>query len=481
MAGNLKLLNEQVWSADLYLFHLRGENPRNRREREVQELLSSRGDRLFYDSKEVVPLESIDQVLDQIYKQQGLTTIAPMYERIKQSFVGISRRKVADWLAQSEGNQIMAKKTSKKDRYLFSVLTGVTRPGQRIQIDFIDLLKHKKVPGNKGYAYVLVTIDVFSRRVWTKMVKTREAKEYCKALKELIDGPWDGYPDYIGADNEFRSDEFQKLFAGRSKIIYSPPYSPETGNGICERVNGTLKRNLIKAMNIKPNNIRVWVDVWPQVVLNYNNTGHSTTKYAPDVVWLAYLTESDGWEDIIADVFRNNNAYFEKNKSKKKFPPLAVGDSCRVALSTNASIRKELIFRKSTEPNYSIEVYTVSKISPAGRYYLTGKKGRGYTRAQLLKIDPARLRKEEVQPVVRIPRRVIVPQSPIRQVNNLDPFNIVGKRVSIYWDGEKEWFDGRVISYSSSGRFKNSYYISYDDGDKKHESLSNTGADWKII
>jgi hypothetical protein len=55
------------------------------------------------------------------------------------------------------------------------------------------------------------------------------------------------------------------------------------------------------------------------------------------------------------------------------------------------------------------------------------------------------LKKRNVVPAEA--KRVSKPVAkPIEEVNTTTPKDLVGKRVSIYWDGEKQWFEGVVES-----------------------------------
>jgi len=48
----------------------------------------------------------------------------------------------------------------------------------------------------------------------------------------------------------------------------------------------------------------------------------------------------------------------------------------------------------------------------------------------------------------------------------------VGNRVSIYWDGEREWFDGTVTEYRPKSRTNKKFFVEYDDEDEEWLDLS---------
>ena len=50
--------------------------------------------------------------------------------------------------------------------------------------DLLDLQRYSRV--NKGYKYILVVVDVFSKYAWLKALKTKKGVEVAKAFKEII-------------------------------------------------------------------------------------------------------------------------------------------------------------------------------------------------------------------------------------------------------------------------------------------------------
>jgi hypothetical protein len=46
---------------------------------------------------------------------------------------------------------------------------------------------------------------------------------------------------------------------------------------------------------------------------------------------------------------------------------------------------------------------------------------------------------------------------------------MVSKRISIYWENDDEWYDGKISSFNSSGK---THQVLYDDGEVEELNLS---------
>ena len=103
---------------------------------------------------------------------------------------------------------------------------------------------------------------------------------------------------------------------------------------VAERFIRTLKNKIFKHMTAISKN--VYFDVLDDIVDKYNNTVHRTTEIKPI--------------DVTSD------SYAEYNEdSNKKDPKFKVGDHVRISKYKN-------IFAKGYTPNWSEEVFVVSKI-----------------------------------------------------------------------------------------------------------------------
>ncbi len=220
-----------------------------------------------------------------------------LYEKVKKKYIGISRNFVNAWLAKQELHQVNkrpvnVRRSATNAPYVFS------RPNYRWSVDSIDLGSLANAQHGKGcqtgkQRYVLTIVDMYSRYAWALPYgRTSLAINAARRLRDVFDAEIKagrGIPESILADNgsEFKA-QFRALCIEYKigAFIYTTSYTPNQ-NGITERFNGTLKRNLWKYFQLHPEehsnycSPSIYTGSLAKVVSQYNDTTHSTTGYPP--------------------------------------------------------------------------------------------------------------------------------------------------------------------------------------------------------
>lgn len=412
---------------------------------------------LRYGTRKIVRDDQIDHVLDLLYRK-GNASRDRLYDQVSGRFIGISIRRVLKFLNEQEGYQISKPWPSRKQSTGpgDSIVQQSYQPYDRFALDIIDLQALKV--HNSNFSYIIVVIDVFSRYVAVRTLKTREAKEYLPRIRDIVNTDFQGkWPKVLQADNEFNNNQFIAMCTQHStKTIFSMPYWPRS-NSVVERVNGTLKRVLFKRMALQRN--KRWVDILDEVVTFYNQSKHSGHGQRPHNVLQAYWNGDQAVIDATSD---RNQAVAQKRISSIKYPQIRRGDSVRKRTNLTSKERKALTFRKSTKPNWSVELFTVYEVGRNGKIYLVGERQRGYSRNQLQLVDRNKLKLDPVAPKKeRQPPKPRVPQKPARDIQGKDPLGVVGKNIKVYWPDDRKWREGKVKSYSIS---RGEYIVSYTQG-----------------
>ena len=204
-------------------------------------------------------------------------------------------------------------------------------------LDISDLIDYGP-ENNRGYRYVLVTIDNFSKFVWTTPLKKKNAQLFKDSFENILISS-ERKPNLIETDRgkEFYNNIFQEFLDKNNIKVYSRNGS--YGAVFAEKFNRTI-RDLLKRPVFQKGDGN-WVDVLPTITKQYNNRIHSSTKLTP----------------IQASV-KKNEGYVYKNlldKRKKVKPIYQVNDLVRTA-----DLKKT--FSKGDSTNWSYKLYKITEI-----------------------------------------------------------------------------------------------------------------------
>ena len=185
---------------------------------------------------------------------------------------------------------------------------------------------------NKGFR-LLCVIDIFSKYAWVAPLKDKLGISIANAFQKILDKSG-RKPNKIWVDkgSGFYNNSFKKWLKDNDIEMYST--HNEGKLVVAERFIRTLKNKIYKYMTSVSKN--VYIDKLDNIVGEYNNTYHRKIKMKP------------------VDVKDNTYIDFEKevNDKDSKFK---VGGHVRISKYKN-------MFAKGYLPNWSEEVYVISKI-----------------------------------------------------------------------------------------------------------------------
>ena len=204
-------------------------------------------------------------------------------------------------------------------------------------LDILDL-KDYGTENNRGYRYVLVIIDNFSKFGWTSPLKNKNAQTIKDSFENILTSS-KRKPNLIESDRgkEFYNNIFQDFLNKNNIKLYSRNTS--LGAVFAERFNRTI-RDLLKKI-VFENGDANWIDVLQTITKQYNNRVHTSTKLTPTQASL-----------------KKNEGYVYKNlldKRKKIKPKYEIGDLVRTA-----DLKKT--FSKSDSTNWSYKLYKITEI-----------------------------------------------------------------------------------------------------------------------
>ena len=150
------------------------------------------------------------------------------------------------------------------------------------QADLLDLRKFQN--HNYGNKYALTNIDIFSKRGWVKVIKSKTAQNTCNAFKSIFKDGRQPKKIHVDGGNEFKG-ECKKYLEGLGIKIYQT--NSKLKASIVERFNRTIMSRISRyftySKSLKKARMKYlnWTNHIEDVVDSYNNTYHNSIKEKP--------------------------------------------------------------------------------------------------------------------------------------------------------------------------------------------------------
>ena len=204
-------------------------------------------------------------------------------------------------------------------------------------IDLADFSDYK-TSNNKGFRYIFIIIDNFSKYLWAIPLKNKYSQTITNEFSNILTTS-KRKPLKIESDrgSEFYSSIFQNLL--RSKNIQHYSRYTDKSPSIAERVIRTVRSLLKKPVFEKGN--ADWLSELPPVIKQYNNTIHHSIKMTPN-----QASKKSNERKVYSNL---------KDKREVRKPKFKLGDLVRTS-----DIKK--VFSKSDSTNYSYKLYTITEI-----------------------------------------------------------------------------------------------------------------------
>ena len=206
-------------------------------------------------------------------------------------------------------------------------------------LDILDL-KDYGPENNRGYRYVFVIIDNFSKFGWTVPIKNKKAQTIKDSFENILINS-KRKPNLIESDRgkESYNNIFQDFLNKNNIKLYSRNSS--YGAVFAETFNRTI-RDLLKRPVFEKGDGN-WIDVLPKITKQYNTRIHSSTKLT---TIQASLKKNEGY------VYKISLDKRKKIKPKKKYE---LGDLVR-------TVDLKKTFSKGDTTNWSYKLYKITEI-----------------------------------------------------------------------------------------------------------------------
>ena len=260
-----------------------------------------------------------------------------VYNQVKKSDKDITREDVRKYLEEEDTYNLHKPKRNTRYPTLGYLATAPNSDWQADLADF-QMLKEQ----NKGFSFLLVCIDVLSKKIYAEPLKTKSPVYVLEGFKKIINSAKTAPIRLVtDAGKEFEA-KIMQTFYERNGIIKKVVYS-EHHAGIAERAIRTIKERLYRYFTLKRTN--VWIDVIDKIVEAINSSVNRSIGMAPNDV------TDEKANEIYEQVFR------PKIKGRAK---IAKGDKFNVGDLVRLNKWKG-VFGKGYTANYTKELFRITE------------------------------------------------------------------------------------------------------------------------
>jgi hypothetical protein len=246
----------------------------------------------------------------------------------------------------------------------------------------VDLLF---LPTDKGgFKYLLVCVDVFSRKVDCQPLKNKSAASVLSGIKKIYSRPTLDFPQKIEVDSGSEFNEpFSSFMKDKNILIRVAKEGRHRQQGIVERYNEIIGKALFTEMNIKELETgkisKEWLKYYKGIIKEINKKDNITkVKNNPPMASGSSKQLLSIGDKVLVQLDNPKTLMGEKLKGKFR-----AGD---VKYSPIVRVIKEIILKPNSPPMYLLNGHTGDRnIEPVA-----------YTKNQLLLLSPDEVKKMSI-------------------------------------------------------------------------------------
>ena len=251
----------------------------------------------------------------------------------------------------------------------------VSGPGKILGSDLADMGEELK-KYNKNYRYLLILIDIFSRKLYITCLRDKKNSTVSKEMENFLEHKTKFRYGKLWVDQggEYVGSSMKRLLCKYNIEMYHV-YNRRFKCAMAERVIQTIKRKLYKRMTHL--NTYTYLDSLQDVVDVYNNTPHKGLKFnTPN--YIHNLTDpmeiKKHAHQQYLQKLRNYGGYKRVNRWRTLSQTDILEEGTFVRILTTGA---EGVFTKSFKQIYTEEVFIIRKVikSFPTRYYLKDLSG----------------------------------------------------------------------------------------------------------
>ena len=250
----------------------------------------------------------MDDLIKQKYQEYGYPSPYKHFKIMKKDNPEIKLNNIIEVVEGEKPYQLHKKTKNKVSAHMVAF-----RENQIWLADLLDMSNYSK--DNHGFKWILLVIDVFTRKAYAQSMKSKESANVLSAFKKIVEE--NGKPEKLITDNgsEFINREFQKYLSDNNVFheTNEPQYHPTLG--LIDRLCRTIKEKIFKYFTDK--NETNWLDHLQNIMTAYNQSPHEaledlTPQEASEEKYKAFIQDLNKEKNVIS------NHYFKEGQIVRK-------------------------------------------------------------------------------------------------------------------------------------------------------------------
>ncbi|KAL3111828.1 hypothetical protein niasHT_011115 [Heterodera trifolii] len=321
-------------------------------------------------------MELINTTLDKMYNDPSspaaFAGVTALWKEARKKIKHLRKEEVQRYL---EGHRTYTLMRPRRVRFprAKTIAAGFMTDVQVDLADFQALSRH-----NRGHRYLLVAVDVLSKRVFVVPLKNKRAEEMLEAFKELVEQmPMVPHRIFSDKGTEFKNKHVKEFFEEHEIEKHEPVHSSVKAS-VAERAIRNVKQRLYRYFAEKQT--LNWVDTVQKIVDGINSAPSRVHGMRP--IDVNFQNAQKVWKQMYGQQF--------PNISQRRTPRFRKNEFVRMS-------REKGHFEKGYLPNYGDEILEVDQVLKAVRpirYKLRDDHGEKF-RGTFYEQELARVRKDD--------------------------------------------------------------------------------------
>jgi hypothetical protein len=207
--------------------------------------------------------------MEELYSANNYPSLKRFTDILKENGIKSTQKEIKEFIQNHKVNQLH--KPVQKIRKKLKHITA-SFPNEIWQIDLLDYQKYSKQ--NKGFKYIFIAVDIFTRQARAEPIKAKTAENTSAILAKILQ---EAKPKVIYSDDgsEWKG-QFKKLLQENDIIHVVNDYGDHNSLGIIDRFSRTFKTMIAKYMTGEET--KKWHDILQKLIRIYNNSPHTALE-----------------------------------------------------------------------------------------------------------------------------------------------------------------------------------------------------------